>query len=114
MGPPAAQAASVVPFPAAVDDAVDEDAVNPTLENRRQSEPVERKLQDEAVAPLELLDLRCDIAGQPAIGHRMALLDVVADMLRIQWVREVVGSCHGVESHGQKVGHFVARGGQGL
>jgi len=101
----AGENAAVVPLAAAIDAAAgDEHAVNPALENRRQPEPPERKLEDQGVAPEKLVHLRLDVGGKSIVNGGIRLFSLLAIVVRIAHGREVAAIRHRIEAHCIKVG----------
>src|SRR5882724_9114601 len=102
--PLAGEDAAVVPLAAAVDAAArGEHAIDPALEDRGQPEPPERKLQDQRVAPEQLVHLRLEVRREAVVGGGMGLFGLLTVVAGVADGREVAAVRHRVEAHGVEI-----------
>ena len=85
----AAKKTAIIAFRPAVKQAVDEDPIEPALENRRLCVPPERKLEDDQVRALDTRDLAANVGGKCALLASMALLGKCREMRRVEAIRIV-------------------------
>src|SRR5579859_5990971 len=79
-------------------------AVNPALENRRRSKPPQWKLQNQHVAPKQLVHLGLNVRGKTVVRGGMGLFGLLPKPLGVLDGQEIAPVGHWIETHGVEVG----------
>ncbi len=96
--------AAVIPLAAAVDATPrSEDSIDPALEDHREPEPPEEKLQDQNIAPEQLVHLRLDVGRKPVMRGGMGLFSLLALIVRAVDGRKISAVRHWVEAQNIEV-----------
>jgi len=74
-------------------------AIDPALEDRRQSEPPQWELQNQYIAPEELVHLRLDVRRKSFMRGSVGLLALLPVVLRVVHGHEVAPVRHRIEAH---------------
>jgi hypothetical protein len=100
------EVAFVVTHAAGVEPAVDQDPVEPALEDGRHGVPPHGVLEEQEVGALELVDLGPDLGAGGALLPGVALFRLGAEPVRILHVREVFRTLDRIETQGVEVGNL--------
>ena len=102
---PLAREPSVLePLVARVDLPVDEDPVEPPLQDRRRKVPPHRVLRDQQIRPVEAIDFGRDDGRQGALGGGVTLLGLDVEPGAVQRRRIVRRALAGIEAHLVEIG----------